>query len=378
MAEQGDSAQERNEAPTPKRIEDARKKGQIARSKELNTLFILLASILGLMGLSNFMKDQFYRVSKTAFSIERSALFDDNFLYQMTQQAIMSSVYLMSPMLLIVFIAIVLSSLMLGGWIWTAKPMEPQLSRMDPIKGIKKIFSWQGIMELFKSLIKFFLIASVAVTLLWASKDQLLELGSKPLKEAVLGGFKILFLVGAGTICSLILVALVDVPFQLWQHYKQLKMSKQEIKDEMKETEGKPELKAKIKQLQREVATRRMMQELPSADVVITNPTHFAVALRYDKLNSMAPKVVAKGTDLVAQKICEIANEHKIMIYREPPLARAIYFSTELDQEIPSGLYIAVAQILAYVFQLNEFKQGRRDRPNKPAKDIPIPEELQR
>lgn len=378
MADPQDSGQEKTESPTQKRIEDSRKKGQVARSKELNTLFILMTGILGLLWTMPNVLGQFEAISAMSFTPSREEIFDAQFLIEAVFVAIEKILFIVLPILLMIFIGTILSSLLLGGWNLSAEAMAFKFDRLDPIQGFKRLISWNGIAELIKSLAKFLLIATVATTLLWFVKFDLLELGTMTFTKAMKAGLSIVLWIALAVTSSLIIVALLDIPFQLWQHNKKLKMTKQEIKDELKETEGRPEVRSRIRKLQQETSQRRMMSEVPTADVILTNPSHFAVALRYDKLASGAPKVVAKGTDLVAQKICEIAEGSEVPIYSSPPLTRAIYYSTELDREIPAGLYMAVAQILAYVYQLKSFKKGLSPRPDKPKKDLPIPEALQR
>jgi flagellar biosynthetic protein FlhB len=272
------------------------------------------------------------------------------------------------------FVVALLVPASIGGWSFSTKSLAPNLEKLDPIKGLGRIFGWRGLMELAKALAKFLLIAAVAGALIMYMAPQLLQLGDEPLRRALAHAGGILGLSFVVLSAALIVIAAVDVPFQLWQHAKQLRMTRQEVKDEFKETEGRPEVKGRIRQLQREMAQRRMMEEVPKADVVVTNPTHFAVALKYDrKMN--APKVVAKGVDLVAANIRGIAEQHEITMFEAPPLARALYYSTDLGQEIPAGLYVSVAQVLAYVYQLKTAHGAGETAPAPPA-DLPVPDEF--
>jgi len=236
--------------------------------------------------------------------------------------------------------------------------------------------SVKGLMELLKALAKFLLVGGATAVALWTTLDDFIALNTMDLGPAVsqLGS-----LVGGSFVLiatTLIVVAMIDVPFQLWDHKRQLKMTRNELKEEMKDTEGRPEVKGRIRSLQREMAQRRMMEEVPKADVVVTNPTHFAVALRYDQSRMSAPKVVAKGSDLIAANIRRVAQEHDITVVESPMLARAIYFHTELGDMIPAGLYLAVAKLLAYVFQLRAYRTDGGMKPDSP-EDLSVPDELQ-
>ena len=255
--------------------------------------------------------------------------------------------------------------------------MAPKLSRMNPLAGLKRMFSVQALVELLKALAKFILILLVGVAVLSAWQDDILAIVHEPIESAILHSRTVVGWSAWWMSCGLILIAAVDVPFQLWSSKQKLMMTKQEVRDEYKDSEGKPEVKQRIRQLQREMAERRMMQSVPDADVVITNPTHFAVALKYDPAKGNAPVLLAKGGDFTALKIREIANEHKVMVLESPALARAVFYSTELDQEIPAGLYLAIAQVLAYVYQLRQYQAGKGKRP-APLPELPIPPDLRR
>ena len=239
------------------------------------------------------------------------------------------------------------------------------------------MFSRRALAELFKAVAKVLLVVAVSVLILYWLTPMLLGLGSQDIAPAMARASQMVAWAALGLCATTILIALVDIPFQLFEHSRKLKMTRQEVKDELKNTEGKPEVKSRIRQLQREMSQRRMMSAVPEADVIITNPEHYAVALKYNSDNMGAPVLVAKGADHMAQKIREIGGAHEIPIVAAPPLARAVFYSTELEQEIPAGLYIAVAQVLAYVFQLESYRKGRAERPGQ-LSDLPIPEELRR
>ncbi|EGL53394.1 flagellar biosynthesis pathway, component FlhB [Methylophaga aminisulfidivorans MP] len=267
---------------------------------------------------------------------------------------------------------------LIGGWNFSTQAMAFKPEKMDPIKGLKRVFGPQGLAELAKALGKFILIGAISTAILWGIRDQLLTLGSQEVNVAMTDlGYLTLWVFLAIT-ASLILIALIDVPFQLWNHNRQLRMTKQEVKDEMKQTDGNPEVKGRIRRMQIQMSQQRMMQDIPSADVVITNPTHYAVALRYDQSRPGAPIVVAKGADLISQQIRLVAQNNEVPILAAPPLTRAVYYSTEIGEEIPSGLYIAVAQVLAFVFQLRRYRKQGGKKPHLNPEDLPIPEEFRR
>jgi len=369
------SSEERTEQPTPKRLKDAREKGQVPRSRELNTLAVLMASAAGLLLLGKGMTEQFAHIMQRGFSLEREVVMDPAALTQYLAAGIGDGLLMVAPLFGLLLVAAILGPLGLGGWSFSTKAIAFKFEKLNPIKGLGRIFSVKGLMELAKTLAKFLLVAAASAAILWSQVGELLSLGAEPVERA---------LAHAGTICLwafllissvLILVALVDVPFQLWQHTKQLKMTFKEVKDEHKETEGSPEVKGRIRSIQREMSQRRMMKAVPDADVVITNPTHYAVALRYERDGAGAPRVVAKGADLIALQIRTIAEANGVPVVSAPPLARALYALTELDQEIPAELYVAVAHILAYVYQLDA-ASGRSDAPPPPPEDLPVPEEF--
>jgi flagellar biosynthetic protein FlhB len=279
------------------------------------------------------------------------------------------------PFFGVTVVVAILASIALGGFNVSAEAMAPKLSKLDPIKGMKKVFSMRGLMELLKSMAKFVLIAGTTTAVLWWWTPELLSLGSMDVGVAIVESAKLVGWGGLIVASTLILIAAVDVPFQLWDHKRQLKMTQQEVREELKETEGRPEVRGRIRQLQREMAQRRMMDEVPKANVIVTNPTHYAVALRYDQERMNAPVVVARGTELIAANIRRVGEANDVPIVEAPLLARAIYFNTELNEPIPAALYLAVAQLLAYVFQLHAFEEVGGDIPQPPS-EFPIPEDL--
>lgn len=281
----------------------------------------------------------------------------------------------MAPFMALMFAASIIGPLALGGWLFSAEAMLPKLSRMDPLAGIKRMFSIKSLIELVKALAKVIIIIGATILLLKHYSQAMFRMSDESIGAAIIHSIKISAYATIALSATTLLIAAVDVPLQLWEYAKKLKMSKQEIKDESKDTDGKPEVKGRIRQLQREMAQRRMMTRVPQADVIITNPTHYAVALQYNPETMATPILLAKGGDLIALKIREIGKAHKIEIIESPVLARAVYHTTELDNEIPSGLYLAVAQVLAYVFQLRNHRRGRGEKPKYP-RNINIPKDM--
>jgi flagellar biosynthesis protein FlhB len=372
-----DTSQERTEQATPKRVDEAREKGQISRSKELSTMAIMMSSALLFLFMGQQLSMSLQNLMRTNFSIERKNIFDDLFLFNAVVDSGRDVLLDFSPFLMMLFVVAFFAPMMVGGWLFSPKAISFKWDKLNPLSGIKRLFSVNSLMELLKALAKFVLVVGIAVFLLWHHVYDLLNVGRNGLESGLIDASGLI--IGSFFVICLatILIAIVDVPFQLWNHSKQLKMTKQQLKDEMKETEGKPEVKAQIKALQQELANRRMMEAIPDADVIITNPTHYAVALSYKPDEMATPKLVAKGADLVAERIRNLANEHDVMILPAPILARALYFSTKVNQEIPAGLYLAVAQVLAYVFQLRETVNVLGAKKPKAPTDLPIPEEFQ-
>lgn len=376
MAE-SESGADKSEEPTSKRLEESRKKGQIARSRELNTVVVTMAGIGGLLVYGGDFGQALLELMRGNFALSRDVLLDDRSMALYLLASGKMALEAIMPLLVILLIAAVLGPIALGGWLFSPEAMAPKASRMNPASGLKRMFSTHALVELLKALAKFTVILLVALAVLSADQDDLLAIANQPLEAAIINSAELVGWSMLWMACGLILIAAVDVPFQLWDHKQKLMMTKQEVRDEYKDSEGKPEVKSRIRQMQREMAERRMMAAIPTADVVITNPTHFAVALKYDPAKGTAPVLLAKGGDFMALKIREIAQQHKVMVLESPGLARAVYFSTDLDQEIPAGLYLAVAQVLAYVYQLKQFRSGKGKRPG-PLPDLPIPPDLRR
>lgn len=371
MAEQQDSGQERTEQATPKRQREAREQGQIARSRELGTTVVLMISAAGLLLLGPMIGKDLLDELRTGLSPTREMIFDPMWMTRELGEMAWRGFLAILPLIGLLVLAAFLGPMLMGGISFSWKALAPKYERISLLKGLKRMFAMRALIELFKSILKFLLVGSVAALVIWLELDELLRLGLSDPRGGLLAAMQTLgwglLLMSAATL----LIAAADVPYQLWEHFKQMRMTKQEIKDEFKETEGKPEVKQKIRQMQMQAAQRRMMQEVPKADVIITNPTHFAIALRYDSERGDAPIVLAKGRDLIAARIREIGVEHDVLIFSAPPLARALYQTTDLNQPIPADLYRAVAQVLAYVYQLRQARRQGDAPPPRPEVNVP-------
>lgn len=372
MAKENEDGQEKTEEPTAKKLEEARKKGDIPRSKDLNTMLLTLVAAGSLLVFGPGIADVILDIFHYNFSIRREDIFDTQGMFRHLTQSVKEAILGLLPLMAVLVLATLVAPISLGGWNFSTEALTPKFSRLNPIEGIKRLFSLNSLVELVKSIGKVAVVGVSAYLVFHAYKLELPSLSWMAPEFAFGRMVEILAWVAIWISSSLILIVLIDVPFQLYQHNEKMKMTLQEVKDEMKNTEGKPEVKGRIRQLQREMANRRMMADVPQADVVITNPTHFAVALKYEDGQMGAPELLAKGGDEVAFKIREIADAHDIPVLQIPPLSRAIYYSTEIGESIPEGLYMAVAQVLAYVYQLKQSSKGKASHPGKaPSPDIP-------
>jgi flagellar biosynthetic protein FlhB len=363
-------SEERTESATPKRLEEARRKGQVPRSRELSTAAVMMTGASGLYYLGGFLGSELFEMLRRSLSLTRVQALDSTQVVPALTSAFGAGLLACVPLFGLIALAALLAPLALGGWSFSTEALMPQFNRLNPLSGFKRMFSMQSIMELLKALAKFGVVGMVAYLVLRNSTGEMLGLGQEPLRLAIAHSMQ---LAGYGLLCvsaGLLLIAAVDVPYQLWQYAKQLKMTRQEVRQEMKESEGSPEMKGRIRQMQQEMARRRMMQEVPKADVIITNPTHFAVALRYDDKRMRAPTVVAKGADEIAARIREIGAEHSVPLFEAPPLARVLYRNVDLGQEVPSALYVAVAQVLGYIFQLRTAERTGGQRPPRPQVEV--------
>lgn len=373
MAE--DSGQDKTEDPTGKRLSESRKKGQIPRSKELNTFVTLITSSALFYYFGQSMGQGLLEMMKHPLRLSREAVFDPATPLIYLKAAFAEGVWVIVPFLAVLVVADLLAAMLLGGWNFSGEAFEPKFSKLNPLTGMKKIIGIQGVVELIKAILKVLLVSSVAWNLFKLYFDELMGLSRVPIDQGIAHAGDIIVFCLLILSATFLLLVMLDVPYQLWNHQRQLKMTKQEVKDEAKEQEGNPEVKGKIRQMQMQAAQRRMMEAVPKADVIVTNPTHFAVALKYDQGGSGAPVLVAKGTDLVAAQIRQLALASKVPLVAAPSLARALYYSTELNQEIPRGLFLAVAQVLAYVFQLRASTQYGWNKPAPPS-DVSVPDDF--
>lgn len=351
MAEE-DSGQEKSEDATPKRLEKAKEEGQVARSRELGTTLLLMTGGISILVFGATLADRLQSMMRVNFSFDRTDVMDPAIMVANLSQSIGGMIDIVGLILVLIMFAGIIGAIALGGWLFSAKPLEPKLSRLNPLEGLKRMFSMKSLVELVKAIAKFLLVALVAVLILLQMKTDLLIIGQQALETAIAHSTWVVIWSAIGMSAATVIIAVIDVPFQVYDNAEKLKMTRQQVKDEFKDSEGKPEVKSRIRQLQREMAQSRMMASVPDADVIITNPEHFSVALKYDSDSPRAPVVVAKGADEIAIKIREIANVYKVPILCSPQLTRAIFYTTEIDEEIPSKLYLAVAQVLAYIFQL--------------------------
>ncbi len=373
MAEESDL--EKTEPATHKRLEKAREDGQVVRSPELTTFTLLLVAAGGVWFMGSSLMGQLSAVMKNGLQMERELVFDSQLMLLRLTQLASDAVLALLPLLLLLVITAFFAPMLLSGWLFSAKTLQPDFKRINPMSGLGRMFSKKSLVELVKALTKALVIGGVGTLVIWHYREVVLSLASQSVDVGITHMGNLLglsFFIIAG---SMLLIVLIDVPFQIWQHAEKLKMTKEEVRKEMKEDEGDPHVKARIRSLQREAARRRMMAEIPKADVIVTNPTHYAVALRYQDDVMRAPKVVAKGSHLLAGRIRELAQQHQIPILESPRLARALYHHTELGDEIPEALYTAVAEVLAYVFQLRRYREYGGAAPQLP-QEVPVPEEL--
>lgn len=373
MAE--DSDLEKTEPASPRRLEQAREEGDVPRSRELATCTVLLAAGAGFWILGGGLVNRISHMLSSGLSFEREQAFDFNLLVMRLTGSIIDLLIGFAPFAMLLLLIAVVSPIMIGGWLFSGKALQPNFGRLNPLKGLGNIISTRSGVELLKAIAKALLVGLVSWFVVAGQIEELLGLSLDPLKTGSAHMASMLLTSFIAIVCSLVLIAAIDVPYQLWHYANKLKMTREEVRQEAKESDGDPHVKAKIRQMQREMAKRRMMAEVPTADVVVTNPTHYAVALKYTDGKMRAPKVVAKGADEVAAKIRELAAEHNVPLLEAPPLARALYTHTDLGDEIPEGLYTAVAEVLAYVFQLKLYKTHGGVQPKMPD-DLDVPPQL--
>jgi flagellar biosynthetic protein FlhB len=366
MAEEAETGGERTEEPSQRRLQEARERGQVPRSRELTTFAAMIGGSVALVATSSQVAARMTELMRRFMSIDALQLESTESMFSALREAAAIALSALLPIFAALVAVVLLAGIAVGGWNFSPVALTPDFTRMSPLSGLKRLFGLRGASELGKALLKCAVVGGVAAGIVSWLFPQVLALGRMSASTAIGRGAGLMSLSFVWLCASLALVAAVDVPLQLFQFKRALRMTRQELRDEAKESDGRPETKQRIRQLQQMMARRRMMHKVPTADVVIVNPTHFAVALKYDPANMRAPRVLAKGVDLIAQNIRRIAEEHRVPVFESPKLARALYRSVDLNQEIPAGLYLAVAQVLSYVFRirtLNPTLAARLARP---------------
>ena len=369
---------EKTEDPTGKKLEDARKKGQVARSRELSTTLVLVVSAVMFLFVGGWIAESVFSLTQRMFILSRDETYDTTHMFAAWGAAFKT---IAAPVLLYMVVAMIAGiygSIALGGYNFTWEGAKPKGSKMNPLSGFKRMFGMNGLVELLKSIAKVVVIVGMALIALLYFQDEALHLDMELYPRNIFHALNMLewaFLILA---CGMIPISLIDVPYQMYKHNEEMKMTKQEVKDERKNAEGDPMVKGRIRRLQYQAATKRMMQDVPTADVVVTNPTHYSVAIKYDENGARAPVVVAKGIDELAMHIRKIATANDVPLIPSPMLARAVYYSTEVNDEVPNALFMAVAQVLAHVYQLKAHKAGKGKKPKPLKRDLPIPPELRR
>ena len=370
-----DSDLEKSEQPSQRRLEQAREEGQVARSRELSTFAVLLAGGAGMWVMGTSLTGQLTKLIREGLTLDTELAFHSDLLLPRLYTLSTETLWAFMPLLILLLLTAALSPLLLNGWLFSMKPLQPNFSKLNPITGLSRMFATHGLIELAKAIGKSIIVGGVGAWAIWHNKDTVMMLVSQPLTAAIPHVGYLMWTTFASIMGGMLLIVAIDVPFQLWEHNKQLKMTKEEVRQEAKEAEGDPQVKGRIRRMQREMARRRMMKEIPTADVVVTNPTHYSVALRYSENGMSAPIVVAKGSHFLAAKIKEIAIANNVPILEAPPLARALHKHTELGEAIPEALYTAVAEVLAYVYQLRHYRKGVGTKPVEP-RDLPVPPQL--
>jgi len=353
VAEESDL--ERTEPASSRRLEQAREEGNVPQSRELMAFMVLAAGAGVFWILGGWLSQRTSSLLRHGLSFSREAAFDTSLMTVSALALTAEAFVIAGPIFLLAMVAAIVTPFMIGGGVISPKAFQLDFNRMDPIKGLARMFSWQSVAELVKAVLKALLIGGVLYWLVKHEQDRLFALLGQPIETALISFAQVLLYSFIALVAGLAFIAAIDVPFQLWQYHDRLKMTYEELKREARESEGDPYLKAHIRSQQRELARSRMMTEVPKADVVVTNPSHFAVALKYESGTMGAPTVVAKGMNLIAQRIRDLAGEHQVPVLEAPPLARALYRHTDVGDQIPAPLYAAVAEVMAYVYQLNQF-----------------------
>lgn len=370
MADQQDDSQDKTEEPTARRLSKAREEGQIARSTEITIAASVISVAIYIYLFGSALLGNVANIFAQGLVFDSMAVLEPQVALGRLGDAAIEALLSITPILILTAVVVLACSGLIGGYNFSWKSLQPKASKFNPIAGLKRMFGLQALVNLAKSLAKFFLVGGVTYFLIDASITEFAEISLMALEPGLTASAAILttaFLVAS---CTLIIIALIDAPYQLYQHNEKMKMSLKEVKDERKDTEGSPEVKQRIRQKQREVSAARMLEAIAEADVVITNPEHFAVALAYDPSSDDPPKVVAKGTDYIAERIRERASEEGVPLFQSPILARALFFTTELDAFIPEPLFEAVAQVIAYIFNINSINRSNMTQ-SKPIPRVP-------
>ncbi|KFB66012.1 flagellar biosynthesis protein FlhB [Candidatus Accumulibacter vicinus] len=372
MAEESDL--EKTEPASARRLEQAREEGQVPRSREVGAFVILIVAATAFWLMGPWVMQRMAEIFRRALWVDSRLAREPTMMLVRLAEISLDALLIFVPLFAALVAATLLSPFFLGSWNFSMKALQPDLSRLDPLKGMARLVSWAGLVELVKAVAKASLLGGVAVWILWSERGDLLAMFAQSLPVSLSSAGHLLTFSFFAIVAAMLLIVVVDVPFQIWQHHDKLKMTREELKQEGKELEGNPEVKGRIRQLQREAARKRMMAAVPAADVIVTNPTHYAVALAY-KSGMVAPKVLAKGLGEIALKIRQVGAENAVPIIEAAPLARALYRHVDLDQEIPATLYAAVAEVLAYIYQLSNWRQTGGNYP-MPMLAVTIPDEL--
>jgi flagellar biosynthetic protein FlhB len=377
MAEESDL--EKTEPASPQRLEKALEEGQVARSRELVTFVMLATGAAALWTTGEMMGAYFGNAMRNGLQFERASAFDAAHMMVQAGSALLHGLQALLPLLVMLLVAALVAALvapmLLGGWLLSGKALLPKLSKLNPVAGLARMFSAEALAELVKTVVKSILIGGIAWWVLSGELRTIMGLMSEPVNSALPHALRLVAVCCALIIASLLLVAGIDVPYQLWSHARKLRMSREDVRQEQKESDGDPLLKAQIRRQQQQMAKRRMMADVPKADIIVTNPTHYAVALKYSDGEMRAPRVIAKGADLVALRIRAMAQEHSIPVLEAPPLTRALFRHTQLGEEIPLTLYAAVAEVLAWAYQLKRQYSEGGVLPRTP-QDLPVPASL--
>lgn len=372
MAE--DSDLERTEPASARRLEQAREEGQVPHSRELGAFLILLAAAASFWLMGGWLTGRVAAMFRRGLTVDGKLLHEPDQMLVRFSDLSLDVLFTFSPLLLALMIAALASPFLLNAFIFSPKALLPKFDRMNPLKGLQRLFSWSGLVDLVKAVAKAGLLGGMAAWVIWSERDDLLGLLAQPVETGLASAGHLVAFSFLAVVSVMIVIVAIDVPFQLWHYHDKLKMTRDEIKQEAKEMEGDPHVKGRIRSLQREAARRRMMAAVPKADIIVTNPTHFAVALAY-KSGMGAPSVVAKGMGEVARRIREVGAENGVPLLEAPPLARALHRYVELDQQIPGTLYAAVAEALAWVYQLTAWRQHGGQYP-VPPRDLEVPPDM--